>query len=69
MYQQTVQRFKISLRETFPNLMSLRVMEKYDKTVILQISAGLPTLLHIMKRILVSGSQCTKKQSKDFRYH
>ena len=43
-YQQTVQRFQISLRETFHNFVSLRKIEKHDKSAVVWISAVFGTI-------------------------
>ena len=43
-YQQSALRFHISLRETFSKRVSIRVMSKYDKIAVMQISQVFGTL-------------------------
>ena len=45
--QETVLRFQTSLRETFTNSISLRVMRKHEKSVVVMILALFGTLWHV----------------------
>ena len=55
--QQTVVKFCISVRETFSNSISCRVINKHDKGAVLQIATVLGTIYHVAcQRVFLNGT-------------